>query len=911
MRNMRNGTRGYAGLQGESVGGVCVDKLYILPHTHYDAEVFQTREVYLEVGYKVIIDALNLLKNDPDYHYSLDQSAYVEAFLKAYPECAGTFREMVDLGRLEIIGGMHVMADLNVTSGESIVRQFEFGKGFYRRALGTEVKTGWMIDTFGHCRQMPQIMTKCGFDSYFFARVAHVPHSEFYWQGIDGTCILTHWMPGHYISFCDSPGWYEGFQAFVMDRYRKLKPFSTTGVLAAPEGGDFTHPIRHDTVFARQWNEDPHRPFDLVVGTPGQFMAEVRKSASKPEVIETELNPVFQGCYSARIRMKQQNRLMESLLYDVEALNGFAVMQGCEDRTRQIHDAWEPVLFNQVHDVIGGVQMDNVFENVQRRYVQAENLVKLALEDSLDCLIENIDTRSQGIPVVVFNSLSWERSDQATVEIAYETDDVFQIAVLDHSGHSMPMQVDNIAHYPNGAVRQARVLFIATVPALGYEVFHVVPNRKSEYENPYRTGKTYGMEELNEAVMENDYFRMRVDLWKGCISSLVLKETGADLIDADMSFGNMLVQDEDNGDFWEIGTPLRAAAIRPITRVHPLRMNQPGTSLSIAQGGSFEIREKEVTTEFVFSQKISKYEFTTTVRLLAGIKRIEIESDLVNREKNVRYRVAFPTSIRQGAISQEIPFGSVERPEGEYPAINWADYSEPGKGLGILNCGLPGNAVVDDKMFLSVMKCTSFVGYGDVGGFDASNSSEGGHELNVPHHFRYALVPHAGDWRAARLPRQGAEMNHPLIVRKASTHSGNLPDRLSFVSVDQAQAMVSSVRKIGACWMLRIYEATGSPAENVRISFSQRVTKVIETNLLGDERDTTEIVCSGCKEAAETDGSRRNQYDTNAVDVDGYDGNSDDCGGKGKADAIRVCGAVIIINLKPYEIRTFWIHTEE
>jgi alpha-mannosidase len=839
-----------------------MDKLFILPHTHYDAEVFQTREVYLEVGYKVIIDALNLLKSDPDYHYSLDQSAYVGAFLQAYPECAETFQDMVRQGRLEIIGGMHVMADLNVTSGESIVRQFEFGKGYYRQMLGTEVKTGWMIDTFGHCRQMPQIMKKCGFDSYFFARVANVAHSEFYWQGIDGTLILTHWMPGHYIVFSGSPNWYQGFHDFVLECYRRLKPFAASSILAAPEGGDFTHPVRHDTAFVRKWNDDPKRPFDLAVGTPKQFIAAVLKDKPKLDVITDDFNPVFQGCYSARIRMKQQNRLMESLLYDVEAWNGLAAILGCEDRTRQIHDAWEPVLFNQVHDVIGGVQMDHVFENVQKRYVQAENLARLALEESLDFLVTRIDTRVEGIPVAVFNSLCWERTDQAKTDIAFEEDDVFQVAVLSSCGISVPTQVDVLDRYPNGAIRQARLLFIASVPALGYEVFSVVKNCRADCQNPYKTGKTYGMQELNEAVMENDFYRIRVDLWKGCMTSLVLKETGIEMIDPDVPFGNMLVSDEDNGDFWEIGTPLRGGAIRPIEQMHPLRMNQSGTALSIESGGTVSIREKEVTTEFVFSQKIKQYEFTTTIRLLTGIRRIEIESDLLNREKNVRYRIAFPTTIRKGTITNEIPFGSLERPEGEYPALNWADYSEPGKGLGVLNCGLPGNAVIDDKMLLSIMKCTSFVGYGDVGGFDSSNSSDGGHEINVPHQFRYALVPHQGDWRAARLPQQGSEMNHPLIVRKTSVHAGELPSRQSFINVDSAQVMGSSVRKKGKDLLLRIYETTGNTAEDVHITFSHKIMGIVETNLLGD------------------------------------------------AIGDSICGLDMVVNLKPYEIRTFRINQE-
>jgi alpha-mannosidase len=829
-----------------------MDKLFIIPHTHYDAEVFLTREEYLEVGYKVIFDALNLLKADPDYKYSLDQSAFIEPFLKAYPELRDTFVEMVACGRLEMIGGMEVMGDLNVTSGESIIRQFAVGKGFFQRELGVDVKTGWMIDTFGHCLQMPQIMKKCGFEHYAFSRVASVDKSEFYWQGIDGSRIATHWMPLHYGVFSDSPAWFSGFCEFARGRYKKLKPFAATSAIAAPEGGDFTHPLRHDPEFVRRWNEQTDRPFDLCIGTPGDFFAEVLKDKDKLPVITDDFNPVFQGCYSARIAMKQQNRLMETLLYDAEVWDGFAGLAGAPGvagtpcQSRLIRRAWELMLFSQVHDVIGGVQMDKVNQNVQKRFIESSQLAAISLEESLDALVEQIDTRGEGIPLVVFNSLAWARTDKVTADIAYDTDDVFAVAVADSRGSHARLQVQALERYPNGAIKQARLLFMAACPATGYEVFHVLKNVESPWQNPWNTGLVYGMEELNEARLENEFYILKADLWKGCITSLVLKETGEELIDPALPYGNMLVQDEDNGDFWEIGTPLRGGANHPIGQVQPLNMAK-ATGLSIEKGGSCGVTEGNVCTEFTFVQKVQEYEFISVVRLYAGLARVEIESTLTNRQKNVRYRVALPTPIRSGTITQEIPFGSLVRPEGEYPAINWNDFSEPGRGLGVLNCGLPGNSVVDGKMMLSILKCTSFVSYGEFGGFSMANSSEGGHELNVPHTFRYALAPHKGDWREAGLPRQGLELNHPLTVRKTTRHGGMLPASCSFLAVEHNQAVVTAALQDGSGLLVRVYESDGKPADGVKLAFSFAPVSVAETDMLGNPMaEFDPVALEGC-----------------------------------------------------------------
>lgn len=817
-----------------------MDKFFILPHTHYDAEVFLTREEYLEVGYKVLFDVLNLLQLDPDYKYSLDQSAFIEPFLKAYPELKDTFMEMVSSGRLEIIGGMEVMADLNITSGESIIRQFVVGKGYFEKELGVEVKTGWMCDTFGHCLQMPQIMRKCGFEHYMFARVANVQQSEFFWQGIDGSRIATHWMPMHYVAFNDSPGWYEGFREFVCNRYAKLRKAAVTGAIAAPEGGDFTHPVPHDTAFARLWNADPNRPYDLAVGTPGEFFTEVLKQAGKLPIVTDDFNPVFQGCYSARISVKQQNRRMEALLHDAEVWHSFARLPAI-GQGRLIREAWELTLFSQVHDVIGGVMMDAVHKNVQKRAIEAEKLATLAFDASLESLADRIDTQGEGIPLVVFNSLSWARADRTTADVAFDKDDVFKLAVVDSQGNHIRQQVQVLERYPNGALKQARVHFLAHCPATGYEVYRVLKNAESPWANPWLTGIAYGMEELDEAVLENDFYRMKADLWKGSITSLVLKETGEEFIDPALPYGNMLVQDHDNGDFWEIGTPLRGGADRPVKQVHPMDMDR-AAGLSIGSGGSCGVTEGNLYTDFTFVQRIGSYDYTSTVRLTAGLPRIEIESTLTNRTKNMRYRVAFPTPFRDATITQEIPFGSLVRPEGEYPAINWMDYGTGQAGLGLLNCGLPGNATVDGKMMLSVLKCTGFVTYGDVGGFNSANSSDGGHELNVPHTFRYALVPHSGDWRQSGLPRQGMELNHPLVVRKAARHAGTLPPRHSFLAVEHNQAIVTAEIPDEGGLLLRVYECHGKPAENVRAEFDFQPASAIETDMLGRPMDEFEPV---------------------------------------------------------------------
>ena len=146
------------------------DRLFIIPHTHYDAVVFKTRSEYLEMGLPIILHALRCLQADSRYRFVLDQVCYIRPFLERYPEEEAAFREMVAQGRLQIACGMDTMADVNIPSGESFVRQVLYGKGYCRDKLGLEVTTGWALDTFGHHPQMPQLLRKAGFDCYYFFR---------------------------------------------------------------------------------------------------------------------------------------------------------------------------------------------------------------------------------------------------------------------------------------------------------------------------------------------------------------------------------------------------------------------------------------------------------------------------------------------------------------------------------------------------------------------------------------------------------------------------------------------------------------------------------------------------------------------------------------------------------------------
>ena len=335
-------------------------------------------------------------------------------------------------------------------------------------------------------------------------------------------------------------------------------------------------------------------------------------------------------------------------------------------------------------------------------------------------------------------------------------------------------------------------------------------------------------------VMENDLFRIEIDAWNGAIRSLVEKRTGWEIIPKDKPFGNSVVRELDNGNFWEYNGHCKGDALHPMNREHPLPVEGDGrAAFSHHYGGDGRVSNGRARMDYNVNFAFGKGFFATRIRLYAGLPRIDIHTALINQDERVRYRMALPTTLENGTITQEIPFGAIERPTGEFPAQNWMDYSGDGKGVAILNRGLPGNNVEENVMMLSLLKCTALKeGYGEVGGFNRSTKTTDGYEIDVPHAFDYALVPHPGDWREAKLVQRGAEFNRPLIALKSEKRSGQLPQRLSLFEVSAENVIVSAVKSSGEGILIRLYESEGTATAGVTLRSALAMKAVVETNLI-------------------------------------------------------------------------------
>ena len=415
------------------------DTFWVIPHTHWEGAVFKTREEYLEMGLPNILKAMKLLKEQPEFRFVLDQVAYVKPFLDRYPDQEADFRKFLAEGRLQLVGGLDVMPDVNMPGGETFIRQMQYGKRYYREKLGIDVTTGWLLDTFGHHAQIPQLLALAGYKSFWHQRgVSRNDHpSEFLWEGIDGTRIPAFWLPHSYGLLFNSPREFPKFQEFMKQRFSILTPNSAGHDRVGLAGADVSEPEEHLVPSIKAFNAKADAPFTMRMGVPSEFEAIAAKRSDLP-VFRGELNPIFQGTYSSRIELKEWIRTLERKLITAEKLAGLASWLGAPFHETAVWRAWEPVLFNETHDLSSGVMTDHVYEDTVRSYEFSNRLADELIDSSWGVLAAKIDTRGAGTPVVVFNSLGWTRSDITEVDLGFGGHAPRGIDLVDDAGKAVP-----------------------------------------------------------------------------------------------------------------------------------------------------------------------------------------------------------------------------------------------------------------------------------------------------------------------------------------------------------------------------------------------------------------------------------------------------------------------------------------
>jgi alpha-mannosidase len=764
---------------------------HLIGHAHIDlAWLWRWEETVHDVATHTFWGTLAQMDRLPGLTFAQSQAAVYEAIEKNYPGLFERIKDKVKSGTWIPVGGMWAEPDLNMPDGESLARQLLYGKKYFLEKFGVDVQVGWNPDSFGHNFQLPQILTKAGIKYYVFERCAPKDAPVFWWEGADGSRVLAY-VP---------PGWY------LVDLKNGVKDLLTeaagsTGLSdfmllygAGDHGGG---PRATDIDAIQKFRRDRDHP-KLEFVHPGDYFRMLASSKSSFPVVNQELNFTFPACYTTQVEVKKHNRRLENLLLSAEKLSSLAFFPEYRNYypERDLDEAWKTVLRNQFHDILDGSSIGPVYEEAEEHYQDAYERGKRALRFSFEAIADAIDTRGEGLPLIVFNSLAWIRTDPVETEIALSGPDK-AIAIVDDQNREVPYQV--LKERKDGELRFQKVCFIAeSVPSLGYKTYRLLKaGARPEFKTDLSTGAY---------TLENRFLRASLDPRTGWLKSLIDRVTSREALASPGNILQAIVDEPKSMSAWELDLKQVVA-----------RIGENGASVEVLENGPVRaiIRVKNAFRSSLFTQDI---------RLYSNLPRLDCLTKINWQERNLMIKAAFPAAARNTRADFEIPYGHISRPADgtEVPALKWVDLTdESGSfGLSLLNDSRHGFDVRENMLRISLIH----------GATSPDPEADRGMHETV-----YSLYPHDQSWREGLTFRRGLELNSPLIAHIAMNHPGPLKSVGSFMRVEPENVILSSLKKESGYFsrdlVLRVFEVFGRETDAI-IEVPADARTAIETDLI-------------------------------------------------------------------------------
>ncbi|NLA06246.1 MAG: alpha-mannosidase [Firmicutes bacterium] len=778
-------------------------------HTHIDVawlwRIAQTREK----AAGSFATALKLMDEYPEYVFMSSQPQLYKFVKEDYPALYEEIRQRVREGRWEPEGSMWVEADCNVVSGESLVRQIMFGKRFFSEEFRVDNKILWLPDVFGYSAALPQIMRKSGIDYFMTTKISwnqfnKLPYDTFMWRGIDGSEMLTH--------FITTRDYEESLTSWSTTYNGDLKPSQVMGAWQRYQqkalnndvlisyghgdggGGTTREMIENGLRMARGIPGCPR----VRMETPRSFFGRLDKTVSGNKRLPTWVGELYlefhRGTYTSMGRNKRANRKSELLYGDVETLSSFAMLMGADYPQEDINRGWEGILTNQFHDILPGSSIKEVYDDSREDYDGIISSGHELARKALDIVVSEIGVDSMS--VVVFNTLGYDRDDVAEFTVP---ENLEHPCVVDSDGQVIPCQVATLDEKRIG-------LFTARgVPAKGYKTYTLL-DRASEVSS----GLT-----VNSFKLENAYFELQLDE-KGTLLSIYDKVNQRQVLKKGER-GNRLLAFQDmpaNWQNWDIDISYQEK-MWEVDRVDKTEILEVGP----VRAG---IR---IHKTFLDSKIIQD------VLIYSDIPRIDFRTYIDWKESQILLKAAFPVDVNAEKATYEIQFGNVERPTHwntlwdvarfEVCGHRWADLSEGGYGVSLMNDCKYGYDIKDGEIRLTLLKS----------GIEPNPVAD-----QEEHWFTYSLYPHGGDWKAASTVKAAYSLNVPLRARVVRSSAGSLPKTLSMIRIDADNVMLETVKKAESSdeIVVRLYEFENKRAD-VKAEFFRELTAVSECDLLENE----------------------------------------------------------------------------
>ncbi|HEX6730546.1 MAG TPA: glycoside hydrolase family 38 C-terminal domain-containing protein, partial [Pyrinomonadaceae bacterium] len=701
-------------------------------------------------------------------------------------------------------------------SPESLMRQALYAKRFFRHEFGKVSRDVYLPDCFGFGYALPSIATHSGLSAFTTQKLTWgssygIPFPLGRWRGVDGSEVVAALNPGAYVTRIRSdvsvdPKWSNDPTSIGNGRNVIYRLFGTGDIGGAPD------------VESVEWLEKSLANNNGNVEVRNTSVDQLARDLTRDEIAalpeydgELTMKTHGVGCYTSQAAMKQFNRRNELLADSAErAAVAAEWLSGLPYPSERLRSAWLRVLWHQFHDDLTGTSIPQAYQFSWNDELVSSNQFTGVLTSSTSAVANLLDTQVAGVPLIVYNPLSFARRDLVEATVDFGAKAPTAITVIDGvTKRDVPVQI--LAQDGN----QAKILFLADVPSIGFKVFEVRSGASQQ--------SASSLLSVTRSSLENARYAVKVDV-NGDLSSVIDKETGRELLSAPV---RLEMRDDPSPDkpAWRILWDTVKSEPREYVSTPEVRVVEQGP----------------VRVAVEITRKAAGSTIVQRVMLAMEGDRIDVENLIDWKSPNTLLKASFPFTASNPKAVYDLGLGTIERGNNhpdhyEVPAQKWADVTDSNGtfGVAVLNDGKYGW----DKPADNVLRLTLL--HTPKPGAWPRPFYQAGQDLGH-HRFTYSIAGHRGNWRWGKVPLRAAALNQPLLPFQSPQHRGVLGRSFSLASVERmskprlsdtsGHVVIQALKKAEDSpeIVVRLQELYGRPAK-ARISFAAKVLFAREIN---------------------------------------------------------------------------------
>jgi alpha-mannosidase len=738
------------GLTGLASGGA-EHEITAVGHAHLDtAWLWPLRVTELKMIHTTSVQ-LELISRCPEYVFVHSQASQYEWLAQQHPQLLDRIRQAMKKGQWEAVGSMWVEADCNLTGSEALVRQFLYGRRWFKQNLGVTTEDMWLPDVFGYSAAIPQILSKFGIQYFLTQKLSwndtnKPPHQTFWWEGIDGSKVWVHFPPADTYNATAEPKEILG----SLEKYKDHGRCDSSLLLFGFGDGGGGPTDLHVERLRRARRYGAGLPTIHGKRKAVEFFRDAKAKSKDLMTWKGELYfEKHRGTYTTQANNKKHNRYCEHLMRDAEWLQSFAGPRA-QYPAAEIERAWKLVLLNQFHDIIPGSSVREVYEDSERQYKDIRESGARLVTDALVKLAEPL-AKPERHPVALFHN-STVPSEASVPWPHAETPSSIEVG-----GEAKAVQLVE-------AFGERKLIFATPDAALGGVA---VAGFSDQPATALR---------LKAAArrLENSQFIVKFDGSGHIVSVQSQDDEPAEFIAPGLA-GNVFQIFEDTPLFWDAWD------------VDAFSLEAP---VEILKCESFEVVEKGPVRAAV---EIVKKFGRSTIRQrisLGPTPGIRFDTEIDWQEDHRMLKVAFPVNIHAPRASYEIQWGHVERPTHrntswdmarfEVCCHRWMDLSEGGQGVTLMNDGKYGCDIVDNVMRLTLLR--------------APKAPDPIADRGV-HRFTYVFYPHFDQIQHSDTVAAAYALNSPCRWAWLEPGEGSESATPLLASTDTRSVVIESVKK--------------------------------------------------------------------------------------------------------------------